>query len=327
MSSKDAGSSKDAVSRPSATLTFTGSCDASGAVPLDEHHFVVADDEDNVLRIYDANRGGAPVFATDISGGIGVHRTPKKKKPHELRKAPEADIEAGTRVGDLAFWITSHARNRSGKLKPERQRFFATTLAQDGQGVEVVGSYERLLDDLIADARFSALGLAEAAERAPKDSGGLNIEGLTHRVEGGVFIGLRNPTVRGKAIVFALFNPEEVLHGRPPRFGDPILLDLGGLGVRSLSWWRSRYLIIAGSFTAASPSHLYTWDGQGAPTRVPDIEFHDFNPEGFFTPEERDAILLLSDDGTVSIDGTECKRLADPARKRFRGMWVTLPPP
>src|SRR5690606_15608234 len=35
-------------------VEFEGACDASGAVPVDEMHFAVADDEDNVLRVYDA---------------------------------------------------------------------------------------------------------------------------------------------------------------------------------------------------------------------------------------------------------------------------------
>src|SRR5688572_26419365 len=30
-------------------VEFEGACDASGAVPIDERHFAVADDEDNVL--------------------------------------------------------------------------------------------------------------------------------------------------------------------------------------------------------------------------------------------------------------------------------------
>jgi hypothetical protein len=49
------------------------------------------------------------------------------------------------------------------------------------------------------------------------------------------------------------------------------------------------------------------------------------NPEGFFTPEERNEIMLLSDDGTQLIDGEECKRLRDSHKKRFRGVWLTLP--
>jgi hypothetical protein len=60
---------------------------------------------------------------------------------------------------------------------------------------------------------------------------------------------------------------------------------------------------------------------------VPGLDVSDLNPEGFFSPESRDAILLLSDDGTLRIDGEECKRLDDPGRKRFRGRWIRLPSP
>jgi hypothetical protein len=33
-------------------------------------------------------------------------------------------------------------------------------------------------------------------------------------------------------------------------------------------------------------------------------------------------VLVLSDDGSQLIDGTECKRLSDPAQKRFRARWI-----
>ncbi|MEO8183854.1 MAG: hypothetical protein ABI895_33945 [Deltaproteobacteria bacterium] len=41
-------------------VTFEGACDASGAVPIDERHFAVADDEDNVIRAGSIWRGSPP---------------------------------------------------------------------------------------------------------------------------------------------------------------------------------------------------------------------------------------------------------------------------
>lgn len=302
-------------------------CDASGAVPLTDKLFAVGDDEDNVLRVYDASRGGAPIFAVDVSSGLHIKAKKKKKDPSKPGKTPESDIEAATRVGELAFWITSHARNSSGKLKQERLRFFATTAPKQGSELQVVGApYEHLLDDLMADSRFAAFDLAAAAERAPKEPGGLNIEGLTERVGGGVFIGFRNPTPQGKALLFALHNPEQVVRGQRPVFGDPLLIDLGGLGIRSLTRWRGRYLIVAGHYAGGAASQLFAWNGTDAPERLPDVEFRQLNPEGFFTPETRDEIMVLSDDGALTIDGVECKRLKDASKKRFRGVWVSVPP-
>jgi hypothetical protein len=312
-------------------LVFTGACDASAAVALSARLFAVADDEDNVLRVYDADLGGAPLRAVDLAPSLYPPKSEKKKKKEKKRKqppsleAPEGDLEAAARLGELAFWMTSHARNRAGKRKDARLRFFATTAAGERDPLQLVGTaYEGLLDDLLADPRYAAFGLAAAAERAPTEVDALNLEGLGERPAGGLWVGFRNPTPGGRALLAPLENPERLGSGERARFGDPLLLDLGGLGIRSLSRWRERTLILAGPTAGAGTARLFAWDGRGAPAPIPGLDFADLNPEAIFTPDERDAILLLSDDGTVEIDGEPCKRLPDPERKRFRGRWVRI---
>ncbi len=334
----------DAARGAGSEVIFTGMCDASAAVPLSRRLFAVADDEDDVLRVYDADRGGPPLRTVDLSSALHPPEAkpeptkPEKKKGKKKKsdrsaepgadQGPESDLEAATRVGDLAYWMTSHGRNRTGKRKDARLRFFATT-ARDGEdALRLVGRpYEGLLDDLIADPRYAAFDLAAAAGRAPKEPGGLNLEGLGERAEGGVWIGFRSPIPGGRALLAPLLNPEGLGSGERARLGDPVLLDLGGLGVRSLSRWRGRHLIVAGPPAGDAVSRLYLWDGRGPPRPSAGIDFTGLNPEGFFSPEDRDEILLLSDDGTVEIDGKECKRLDDPTRKRFRGRWIELPVP
>jgi hypothetical protein len=302
-----------------APIVFEGMCDASGAVALGGDMFVVGDDEDNILRVYDARRGGPPLKSVDLSPDLEL---PTKKKP------PEADIEAATGLGSLSFWLTSHGRNSAGKKQPSRLRFFATE--ETDAGPKVVGHpYSHLLDDLLADARLAPFGLTEAEALAPKSPGGLNIEGMTAMADGrSLLIGFRSPVPQGKALVVPVLNPTEVVReGTRARLGEPRLLDLGGLGIRSLSWWHGRYLIISGGTASESTSRLFTWrGGDDAPVAVSEVDLTGLNPEAFFTPEQADEILLLSDDGTVPLDGEECKRLKDPARKRFRGVWVRLPP-
>jgi len=304
--------------------TFIGTCDASGAVPLSESKLLVADDEDNVLRVYDADQAGAPLYKVDVSPwlGLGAEQRAPGKKP---AKVPETDIEAATRLGDLAFWLTSHGRSSSGKFRPERLRLFATRVTDGRVEVDWVGSYDRLLSDLLSEPKLSRFGLADAAEHAPKDPGGLNIEGMTARLEGGVWIGFRNPVPEGRALLVPLLNPERVVAaGEKATFGDAVSLDLHGLGVRSLSSWRGSYLIVAGHHDSALGSALYTWNGRDQPTRVEALEFGDLNPEGVFSPEQRDAFMLLSDDGSRQVSGKECKRLKEAELKTFRGVWVTL---
>jgi len=299
-------------------LTFTGMCDASGGVPLDERYFVVADDEDNVLRAYDTTAPGPPVWSVDVSSAIGVFAKRKKAgKP-----APETDIEAATRVGELAFWMTSHGRNSSGKLKPERLRLFATSVPKAGQSLGVVGKpYEHLLEDFLAEPRLERFGLRAAAELAPKAPGGLNLEGMTARREGGVWVGFRNPIPEGKALLVPLLNPEQLIQGEKAVLGEPQQLDLGGYGVRAISSQGGRYLILAGSFDGSGTTRLYEWDGKGAAQVVAGAALAGLNGEGFFSPGGK-RVLVLSDDGTVLIDGEECKGLDDVGKKRFRARWV-----
>jgi hypothetical protein len=300
-------------------VVFHGACDASGAVVLNEALIAVADDEDNILRVYDSRRGGEPLVAVDVSTAMNL---PVKKK------SPELDIEAGTRVGEHAFWLTSHGRNSKGKVQESRFRLFATTRPAQGAGLTPVGTpYTQLLEDLLAAPVLRPFGLDAAAKLPPKEPGGLNIEGMTGRHDGrSLWIGFRNPLPQGRALVVAMLNPAAVVGAsQKPVFDDPQLLELNGLGVRALSRWRDLYLLVGGPAAGGGASRLFLWDGQGdRPVPVP-VQWGDLNPEAFASFPDSDQVLLLSDDGTRLVDGVECKRLKDPAQKRFRGAWIDIP--
>jgi hypothetical protein len=295
-------------------IVFVGMCDASGSVQLGSDRFIMADDEDNALRVYDVT-GGPPLSKVDLSPFLELGSG-------ESQEFPETDLEAATTVGDKAVWISSHARSSSGNESPARLRMFATTVS--GTPVLHGHAYTHLREDLVTDARFEKFNLRDAITRAPAAPGGFNIEGMTATPDGGVIIGLRNPVSEGRAIIVPLTNPLEVVEGKPPRFGDPITIDLGGRGVRALSWWRGQYIIAAGSPTHGrdlAPA-LYRWDGVGTPQRI-EANLGTLNVEAFHTPEDRDAILVLSDDGTQLVDGTKCKHLTDETKKSFRAAWIT----
>lgn len=298
-------------------VVFRGMCDASGAVSLDATHFVVADDEDNVLRVYDVERGGGPLRTVDMSNALQL---PLKKK------TPEADIEAGTRIADRALWLTSHGLSSKGKLQPSRFRFFATTAPRQGLDIVPIGvAYVNLLQDMLSAPQLAQFGLDHAASLPPKSPGGLNIEGMTRRTDGtSVWIGFRNPVPDRKALLVPLLNPLEVIQGKPAQLGEPELLDLGGRGVRSLSLWRGQYLIMAGAAGEGRESMLFVWDGSGAPRPLTTLDLRDVNIEGFVSRDEHEEVLLLSDDGSLEIEGEECKRLEDREKKQFRGLWVRV---
>jgi hypothetical protein len=301
-------------------IVFRGMCDASGAIAVDARSFAVANDEDNVVRIYDVDRGGPPLQQHDLAPSLppGQGRKPAKK-------SQEMDLEAATTLGDAAYWLTSHGLNSKGKRKEARFAFFATAIPRAGQPLVLIGQpYLSLQDDLLDAPSLRRFDLRSASELPPKHAGALNLEGLTATPDGtALLIGFRNPIPGGRALLVPLLNPAEVMRGRRARIGEPTLLDLGGQGIRALSWWRGRYLILAGDHGDGGTPHLYGWDGERPPRRLP-VDFAGLNPEGFFTPEDRADIVVLSDDGGVDIDGTRCKDLKDPDARRFRGISLPL---
>lgn len=312
----------------SATQRFYGMCDASAAVTLSDQLFAVADDEDNVLRIYNVDTGGEPLASFDLSARLGIEAPPRKNKAKAAKKAkapPELDLEGAAVYQGQAYWITSHGRNSSGKIKEERLRFFATTLGTEEIPMEVIGeAYDQLLTDLINHPDLKDFNLAAAAELAPKEFGGLNIEGLSERLEGGLWIGFRNPLPQEQALMVPLLNPQQVIHGYTAELGPPVLLDLDGRGIRDIILWRGKYIIAAGSYDSRNNSALYLWDGFNKPQRVNLNPATITNPEAFFASKTRDQVMLLNDQGSVMIDGKECKRLKQAELKYFTGSWVEV---
>ncbi|MFH1716785.1 MAG: DUF3616 domain-containing protein, partial [Planctomycetota bacterium] len=182
---------------PKDILTFRGASDASAAVALSEDMFIVADDENNVLRVYRADKGGEPVSTYNLKAFLGVE--PER---------PEADIEGATMIGRRIYWITSHGRNKDGKIRSSRYRFFATDVDVEDQNVTVspVGRpCQTVVHELVKSQTGRRLGLDKATrfgddlkkkdleKLAPKEEG-LNIEALCASADGRtIYIGFRNP--------------------------------------------------------------------------------------------------------------------------------------
>jgi len=270
-------------------VQYVGMCDASAAVMLDDDKFAVANDEDNILRIYSLRSPGEPV-SVDLKNFLNAGK--------------EADIEGAARIGNRIYWITSHGRNKKAEPKPNRRRFFATDIHKDQRGINLVpvGRGERGLDTLIDSDIGRRYGLQQAAERAPETPDALNIEGLAANVAGGLLIGFRNPIPHGHALVVPIKNPDRFINGKEkaiaPEFGKPIELDLNGLGIRSFDAvpGTSSYVIVAG---AAGKGHfdLYGWRPPQKPVKLEIALPADFRPEGLMIDPGHKAIHLISDDG------------------------------
>lgn len=303
-------------SAESQTIEHTGMCDASAAVAVGDDMFLVANDEDNILRVYRSDESGKPLQTFNLNRFL---------KPEKRR---EADIEAAARAGEVVYWITSHGTNKKGKSRPSRRRLFATKVETSGGKVEVspVGApYEGLAESLAASPRLRKFNLGKAAGIPDKSDGGLNIEGLAAAPDGTLLIGFRNPVPGGKALIVTLENPEEVIRGRAAKLGNPVTLPLGGLGISGIEYLEDsgNYLIIAGPRSGRGSFELYKWSGASydEPERFEGFDSSGLNPEAAAVYPSKRSMVLLSDDGKRRVRGQDCKDAAPGARK-FRSIAV-----
>lgn len=317
------------TSSDSRPVVFTGMCDASGAVPIDDHHFLVANDEDNVLRIYDAKKGGPPTQTLDLTSALSrpevMPRRSKRKAslaPAKLRAPKEADIEAATRLGEHACFLASHSKAGGVRTARERFVFFCTTLPTDQEPLELVGiPYRSLFEDFVASPLLSRIDWVSAAQQRPPHEAAVNIEAMTASPEGGLWIGLRSPLQDHHAIFVLIGNPEELPRGGRSRIERVAFVDLGGLGARGMTYAHHEYVILAGPASQGKTQRLYRWRPGDAPVERGTEWFADFNPEGFFNPTRSTKLMLLSDDGDRLIDGSECKKQSLAEMRHFRGLW------
>ncbi len=339
----------------SSHLTFRGSCDASAAIAISDDSFLVADDENNTLRLYRVADNSMPIRTFSLTVFLGIES-----------ENPEADIEGATRTGDRIYWITSHGRNKDGKMRPNRYRFFAADIVvkDNDLALRPVGKpCATLVHSLVNTSLGSQLGLDKATQfdkdlkkkdrerLAPKDDG-LNIEALAASADGEtLYIGFRNPlfalAASKRAIVIPLENAKEVLeHSAVPKFGKAMLWDLEGRGVRSIEYCPRQkvFLLIAGDPDEGGQFALYRWSGDPADSPVLQSPIRSgldtFKPEALIPFANRDEVLLLSDDGAIDVKVTgpddcidpdaynetdhtcEQKYLSDSARKTFRAIRV-----
>jgi len=260
--------------------------DASTALDIGDAHMLVGNDETNTLFLYRQAKSGLPLKVWNFTSELGTK---------------ELDIEGAARSGDTIVWISSHANGRTGGVEEQRRVLFATKISGSGANVELAfsGRYGGgagssaevaalgLWTELIAWDQMDGHGLGAdalgfyAASRPgvlPNAPGGLNIEGLEFAKDGTTgLLGFRGPTVGAShgALIVPVVNLLELVDGLGiqsgrAKFGEPIVLDLGGRSIRELRRNESgQILISAGPPDDATPGvndtwALYVWDGDPA---------------------------------------------------------------
>ena len=288
-----------------------GMSGASAAIFLDAGRVVVASDEDNRLRVYDPSAGQPAITAWDASPWLNLSG-----------RNPECDLEGAARVGNRIYWIGSHGRNKDGKYRANRHRFFATEVTEtpQGPGLRSLGSpCSTLVSTLLTTPSLASLHLDAAAALPPDSKGGLNIEALAARPDGSLWIGFRGPLAQGKSILVPLLNPDAILEGQAPRFGPPIRLDLGGRGLRDMTWTGSEWILVAGATGGDQKgTRLFRWNGEGSSPNALDVPgLKNIRIEAVAIPPERPVrrLFLCSDDSNRKSGETPW----------FRSFWIDLP--
>jgi hypothetical protein len=274
--------------------TVGGACDGSAIISVGEGHFLNATDEDNIIRLYRLSSPAKPLRAFDLNALLKTER--KKNVPKE------ADLEAVTRFGNRLYWIGSHGRDKKGNAEPSRQRLVATTISGSGAGTRItaVGSSFNALIPSLLTGNSNVASALKTAEPLPHQKDGIDIEGLAATGDGALLIGFRSPLVDGKALLVQLTNPLEVTSGaNQPKFADPLLLDLGGLGIRDIipAGKANQFLILAGETGVGPRSALFSWTlGEAPKTLTVTLPNSSGAPEGLLR-EASGTLFVSTDDG------------------------------
>ncbi|MFD2569251.1 putative Ig domain-containing protein [Spirosoma soli] len=341
---------------PNTTRFHTGVSDASTAILVDNNYMFVADDENQVLRLYNRQNSGLPVSGFDFTSSLGLTDisggTPR-----------EVDIEASIRRNNRIFWLGSISNADGGNLRPNRDRIFATDVTGNGAAstLSYVGRYDFLREDIInwdvnnghgKGANYYGLQASAADGIGAKQSSAFNLEGAEFAPDDiAVYLGFRAPQVlpanRTKALIIPVTNLTSLVSGQTQGsalFGAPIELDLGGRGIREIRKNASnQYVIIAGpagdaTGTAPSDFRLFTWTGNANDAPVErNTNLTALNANGSFESivelpaslDDNSQLQLLVDNGDAVLynDGTIAKELAQNNFKKFRSDIVSLGSP
>jgi hypothetical protein len=329
--------------------------DASGAVAVGDTLMFVNDNEDEVLSLYSrfpSTTCRTAVYSFNARPFLGATGSDLSA---DLEAAVKQVDSSGTRI----YWLGSMSNSKSGALRPNRSRIFATLVKGECGGappcsLTFVGRYDRLRDDILAwdqnnlhglGANYFGLVASATAGVIPQSIDGFNAEAIALGPDGKTaYIAFRAPLVnnlgpttptspRTHALIIPLLNMASLVKGNPTpgpglaQFGPPILLPLGGRGIRSLDCtYPGQYLVTAGPYDAVSSPpvaptdfRLFTWSGSPlhAPFECAVTFAATYSPEGCILPNERitsqTVVQLINDDGGSSCwRSMTCTVVTDP---------------
>jgi hypothetical protein len=297
-------------------IALTGVFEPSAIQQLPDGRFLVAEDEKT-----------HPFTLLTLRADGTSSTTPLLAPGPDAALSRLDDLEGITTdaVG-FVYAITSHSRNADGEEKKSREKLIRFRIEGDRAVAPVV------VKNLKAALTAAHPVLAAAAEVAEvKAEGGLNVEGLEMAPDGRrLLLGFRSPLREGRALVAAIENPREIFEaGAAPRISPRLdTLDLGGHGIRGMSWVPALagYLVISGPVAKERTQfRLWFWSGRpgDAPRRVTVPGLPGFEHAEGVCPaivDGKPRIVIVSDDGDRKA-GRPARFLAlEPGQLRIEGI-------
>ncbi len=302
---------------------------------------VVADNEVPRLALFPLEPQSAKIHAPALNAGTSPgYAVDDLEAMTALHWDPNGDGRPEAVYHVLA---ASASRTKKGKVVAERDALLAVSTGADGKSftpaaevkinrtlraqLRALGSENasQPWGPVLRDSVWAAGQNPDAPNAALAGAAGLNIEGLSVSKDArALLLGLRSPLVQGKALLIPLSNPVAALGlggsaPQPAALAAPVLLDLGGLGFRSIEWDAARksYLIAAGSADDAKVFRFYTWtgDANAAPVAV--------------KTESALAAAKLEPEGLTPVPGSKCTAVVGDgsAGAPFHaGIWVDFGP-
>ncbi len=209
----------------------------------------------------------------------------------------------------LVYAVTSHSLTDKGARKADREHLIRFRIT--GGSVGEIRRVALLRDAIAGDDRL-ARAIAQATGVTP-DFDALNIEGLAyHRPTQRLFLGLREPMAGDRSVILVIENPAELFERQAaPVFGEPIILDLKGGGIRALSYdpTLGAFLIVneIEGYEGNRHSQLWSWSGDAQdaaqPVALPDIiNLNNVESIDSITVGGAPRLLLMSDEGNQKKD-------------------------
>ncbi|QMT36270.1 MULTISPECIES: DUF3616 domain-containing protein [Neisseria] len=202
------------------------------------------------------------------------------------------------------YAATSFSSTKKNSREPDRERFVRFKI--QGNRIQDLKEAVNLKEALLKASEVQKTIQSKTGK--PVDFHDLNLEGLAYDTKNNrLMLGIREPMAGKLAMVIPINNPNELFENKAaPRFGEVLLLDLEGGGIRSLEYMAETdsYLIANELANEQGKFRSYLWRWAGKPQSQlqklvlnTDEKWKNAEAVNVIKADDKQYLLVMSDDG------------------------------